>query len=244
MKTIRKSDFTFFFWGISEKLTLAELRLLYLLIIEPDIMELPQQEIAVILNTHRRTVNIGLKNLKKYGFIKDEISIKNLADLPNFLLDEKDKLELNNEELNKAKEFILELFLKYYRPNKTENIIVNEDFFMHILGDYRLHSSVRYTRAFIQNIIMEAFPKTACYLKSDLNSSGRRQKILSYLNLKLVQSQINKHYSFNRGKFINDLQQKFSLQEEEALRLIRTDFPVIVISKDRLRIPKPWRGSW
>lgn len=72
MNTIDLQEFTNNFMEISNRLTNAEIRMLYLLITEPDVIKLSQQEFAKKIGTHRRTINIGYKNLFKQGYIGDK----------------------------------------------------------------------------------------------------------------------------------------------------------------------------
>jgi hypothetical protein len=71
MNTIDLQEFTENFMEISNRLTNAEIRMLYLLITEPDVIKLSQQEFADKIGTHRRTINIGLKKLLEHKYISD-----------------------------------------------------------------------------------------------------------------------------------------------------------------------------
>jgi hypothetical protein len=69
MKTINLDEFSSNFMEISENLTLSEVRMLYLLIINPDVIKISQQMFANKIGAHRRTINIGYKKLLKHGYI-------------------------------------------------------------------------------------------------------------------------------------------------------------------------------
>ena len=71
MKTINLNEFSSDFMDISEKLTLSEVRMLYLLITDPDVIKISQQVFASKIGAHRRTINIGYKKLLKHGYISD-----------------------------------------------------------------------------------------------------------------------------------------------------------------------------
>jgi hypothetical protein len=61
---------------ISENLTSSEMRMLYLLITRPDVINISQQAFANEIGAHRRTINIGYKKLLKNGYI-------NIQDIPD-----------------------------------------------------------------------------------------------------------------------------------------------------------------
>lgn len=69
MKTISLKEFTDNFMQISNNLTNAEMRLLYLFITEPDVIKLSQQQFADKIGTHRRTIWLGIKKLQKLNYI-------------------------------------------------------------------------------------------------------------------------------------------------------------------------------
>lgn len=81
MKTINLLEFTSNFMEISKNLTPAEVRMLYLLITKPDVINISQQSFANEIGAHRRTINIGYKKLLKNGYISlSDISKKDQAD--------------------------------------------------------------------------------------------------------------------------------------------------------------------
>lgn len=71
MKTISLNKFTNDFLEISKSLTLSETRLLYLLISDPDVINLSRNQIAMKIGIHRRTIWLGINKLKKLDYISD-----------------------------------------------------------------------------------------------------------------------------------------------------------------------------
>ena len=69
MKTIDLKEFTDNFMEISSNLTNAEIRLLYLLITEPDVIKISRQKFADKVGTHRRTLWLGIKKLQKLNYV-------------------------------------------------------------------------------------------------------------------------------------------------------------------------------
>lgn len=86
MKTIDLEEFTSNFMDISKNLTSSEVRMLYLLILQPDVINISQQAFARKIGTHRRTINIGYKKLLKHGYISiPDIPDKHQADIGTIL---------------------------------------------------------------------------------------------------------------------------------------------------------------
>ncbi len=116
MKTIELEEFVSNFMEISNDLTHAELRMLYVLINDPDVINLSQQQFADKLGVNRRTIVIGLQKLEQHKYISD----KNIT--------------LTSEQ--RAKEFILTEFNKfYYNPKNDKEIKVGQDFYHKMLSD-------------------------------------------------------------------------------------------------------------
>ncbi len=84
MKTINLDEFSSKFMEISENLTLSELRMLYLLISNPDVIKISQQMFANKIGAHRRTINIGYKKLLKHGYISSPDITKNHRENINY----------------------------------------------------------------------------------------------------------------------------------------------------------------
>src|SRR4030042_6443280 len=100
MKTIKIKEFTDNFLEISNNLTLAEIRMLYLLISEPYVIKLSQQKFADKIGTHRRTINLGLKKLLQHKYVSDinitdDLSISSDKNITSNIEEEAEKLVLN-----------------------------------------------------------------------------------------------------------------------------------------------------
>jgi hypothetical protein len=245
MRTIPKSDFTFFFMSISKKLTLAELRLLYLLITEPTIIELPQQEIADKIGANRRTVNIGLKKLKHQNFIWDLNVEDREKKMANYQAYTKQDESVMDKQILRAKQLVTESYMHNYHHDKPGEIIVNEDFFSSILGDFRLPQMIRYNKDFITNTLAELYPKCKFYFKQRKSSyrSEVYYNIIHSLNYELLKARSFNRYFIERADIMETITNKNPINEMEVLKVIRKDFPLVVIAKNRLRIPKPWTGK-
>jgi hypothetical protein len=69
MKTISLKEFTDNFMEISDNLTYAQTRMLYLLLTEPDLINISRQKLADKIGTHRRTIWLGIIKLQKLNYI-------------------------------------------------------------------------------------------------------------------------------------------------------------------------------
>jgi hypothetical protein len=243
MKTTSKDEFMLFFIEISQKLTLAELRMLYLLITEPEVIELSQQEFADRIKTHRRTINIGLKKLKKYNFIYD-ITIDELRQNNDNNQTNTNDIDISNQDYKIGKDLIIETFVHYYRPYKKQNIIVNEDFFFAFIGELRLHETIRYNREFIIKVVKQSFPKCKFYYKQPKSSypSVQEYNIIHYLNYELNRAMTFRRYYINKESLLRYLSERHSISEVEVVKVIRNEFPLIKIGKNDLKMTKPWKG--
>lgn len=72
MKTIELNKFVSDFMEISNNLTHAELKMLYVLIIDPDVIKLSQVKFAEMLGVDRRTIIFGYKKLREHGYLYDK----------------------------------------------------------------------------------------------------------------------------------------------------------------------------
>ena len=121
MKTIDLATFTSRFMEISKNLTLSEVRLLYLLITEPDVIKISQKELANITGTNRRTIWLGLEKLRQLDYITNDDS----RDI-NITLDETEISEshnlLNNIDNSNERSYD-ELFRNYSLHSKPEDLI-------------------------------------------------------------------------------------------------------------------------
>ncbi len=71
MKTIELNRFISEFMEISNNLTHAELKMLYVLINDPDVINLSQVKFAEMLGVDRRTIIFGYKKLREHGYLCD-----------------------------------------------------------------------------------------------------------------------------------------------------------------------------
>lgn len=140
MKTIELDKFVSEYMDISTNLTHAELRMLYVLINNPDVINLSQQQFADKLGVNRRTIVIGLQKLEQHNYISD----KNIT--------------LTSEQ--RAKEFILTEFNKfYYNPKNDKEIKVGQDFYHKMLSDLIPPKHISYDRKLLTATIKENYPK-------------------------------------------------------------------------------------
>jgi hypothetical protein len=238
MKTIGKSDFMYFFMDISEKLTLAEVRLLYLLITEPNIIEASQQEIANIIGAHRRTVNLGLKKLKQCQCIEDVNFEDRKMKMANYQAYTKNDKSLTDKQKVTIKQIISDLVGQYYRHDKKGKNIINEDFYCSVLGDLRLPESIRYDKEYITNYVKESFPNYIFYFNLRKSSfvSTVHYKIIHRVNSELFKARRFNRFHIDRKELIKSILEYNPISEEGVLKVIKENFPLIIISKNRLSI--------
>lgn len=228
---------------ISHDLTSAELRMLYLLITEPEIIEISQKEFGNKINAHRRTINIGLKKLKEYKLIRDidfNKRGKNIADHQTY---HGEKIVSMREE-TQAKKFIIDSFKKFYYPINKRHFIVNEDFYSLILGDFKLHENLRYKKEFITKTILEEYPKCLFHFKKDISThvSDIDYNIIHHVNREIIKARKYNRYYINKAKLLTDVYNNYSIIEEDTIKGIKKFFPKLVIVKNRIRIHKPYKG--
>ena len=138
MKTIELEEFVSKFMELSDDLTHAELRMLYVLINDPDVINISQIKFAEMLGVDRRTIFLGYKKLREFGYLCDKNIINNEeektklndAGEANILI--KRSNHINPEEFTKdyyehkifvLKEFeFLEPYFKEF-PNEIDNIL-------------------------------------------------------------------------------------------------------------------------
>jgi hypothetical protein len=248
MRTISLNEFTYDFMDISKKLTYAEIRMLYLLITEPEVRNITQQDFANKIETDRRTINIGLKNLRRFNYLSgiNFNHIKIDADklkYPDNKLEEVYK-DVPTNEIVKNMKFIIGSYIDYYPDKKPHEIVVNEDFFNYVFGDKRLHMKLKYNKEFIIKTISERFPECMfCFNRTkDSYESESHYQIVYELNNQIVISRKHKRNKLNIVSLIAYLEEKHSIMEHQVLKVIKEDFPNIRIDKWRnLIIPKPWK---
>ncbi len=244
MKTISMNQFTYSFMVISKKLTLAELRLLYLLITEPVSIELSQLDLAKKIEVNRRTINIGVKKLKELALISEVYLADNDKNIKYYQIVHGKKV-VSERELTQARKHVIDSFKKFYYSLSEESIVVNEDFFSSIIGDWRLPENLRYNKDFIQKTVKVAFPKCDFHNKQTKSSidSENSYKIIRYINNKISIARKVKRYHLDKDNLFKLLWDNYSIDEETILLVIKTNFPRLKIVKNRIRIPKPWKGK-
>jgi hypothetical protein len=244
MKTFTEEFFLSDFMKISENLTSAELRMLYLLITQPEVIEFSQSEFAKKINVHRRTINIGMKKLKELNFISniylDDID-KNLQDFHLI----RGEINVSERVAIQARKFIIDTFKTFYYPVNEEIIVVNEDFYSRIMGDYSLPQNMRYNMEYITEIIGETYPKCKFYFnqKKATYTSDIHYYIVRKINAEISKARLQKRYYIDKAKLIQNILDNYSLNEVEVMKVIKENFPGLKVVKNRIQIPKPWRGE-
>jgi hypothetical protein len=248
MRTISLKEFTDDFMDISKRLTNAEIRMLYLLITEPEVRNITQKDFAEKIETDRRTINIGLKNLRKFKYLTG-INFKHIKIDVDKLRDSNKKLEeyfkdVTFDEIVENKRFIIGSYIDYYSNKKPSEIIVNEDFFNYVFGDKRLHMKLKYKKEFIINTISERFPDCMfCFNRNkESYESENYYHIVNELNKQIVISRNYKRNKLNIVNLIRYLEENYSIMEQQIFKVIKDDFPNIQVDKWlNIIIPKPWK---
>lgn len=241
-RTLTEKEFFAGFMNISQDLTYAEVRMLYLLITEPDIIELPQQIFADRIQAHRRTISIGLKKLRKLSYIHDSKFAED-KDMVNKELGSDDIAILKHEKAT-AKRVIISSFEDYYSNNK-KSFTVNEDFYSFILGDIKLPSKYRHNKSFVTETIKETYPEIRFHfdLKQSNTKDGNRYDIIRLVNSEIMRARQHKFYRFDIENLLQTIYRNFSIEEKEALNIIKSAFPKITITDKRIRIRKPYKAK-
>lgn len=144
MKTIDVSEFISDFLEISNNLTKAELQMLYILINDPDVINLSQQQFADKLGVNRRTIVLGLQKLEKLNYVSD----KNITLTPE----------------ERAKDFILNEFKKFFgNPDKEKSIRVRQEFYHKILHEIIPPKHISYDRKLVTTTIRENYPESVFF---------------------------------------------------------------------------------
>lgn len=244
MITISKYIFLRDFMEISRKLTLTELRMLYVLMIEPEAIELSQQEFAEKVDSHRRTINIGLKKLKELGFVK-ELHFSDLENNTRDFTKEQGTTIISPLIEKQASKFIVDAVRDYYYPFNKDQLKINEDFFSSILGDHRLNENFRFDRTFIIETIRDYYADVRFHFelkKADYNNEDE-YRICRKINKEIADARTYRRYSINKDKLEEFLLEKYAIEEDELMRILKQEFKKLTIYKNRIRIPKPWKMS-
>ncbi len=239
MRTINEQFFFRKFMEISQELTYAEVRMLYLLITEPIIAESSQQEFADRIKSHRRTINIGLKKLRSLGYIKDSKSVDEEGLSSKKIRSDNDAI-LKHEKAT-AKKVIINSFIDYYKLNRKD-LIVNEDFFSYMLGDLRLPIQHRHSKAFVKETIRERYPEIKFYteLKKNHYENDNHYHIVRLINSELIRAKKNRFYGIKTKELFEKISDNFSIEKEEALSIIKLYFPKIRLTEKYIRARKPY----
>jgi hypothetical protein len=239
METITEHEFFEKFMKISQDLTYSEVRMLYLIIAEPSIMDMPQESFAKRIKAHRRTINIGLKKLRKLGYIHD-ISYPDGNAMGTNVMD--DDAILSYEKLT-AKKVIINSFNEYYPKNKKD-FIVNEDYFHSIIGDIRLPEKYRRNKSFITETIRETYPDIRFY--RDLTKSAYNNETHYYIarmvNAEIIKATNDLLYGIKTEPLLRKMTENFSIEMDEALKIIKKEFPKIRIEVKRIYMRRSFKG--
>ena len=243
MATITEKEFFEKFMKISQELTYSEVRMLYLIITEPYIIELPQQLFANRIQAHRRTINIGLAKLKRLNYINDSTSMKGV-ETANRVLGTNNDAILKQEEIT-AKSVVINSVEDYYSANK-KNFVIHEDYFSFILGDLRMSPNYRHNKSFVVEIIREEYPELTFHF--DLKKSDFKKENIYYIirliNSEIIRSRDDRFYGFRTTDILQKIHLNFSMDTEEALELIKSIFPKVRITEKRFSFRKPWKPPY
>jgi len=237
MKTYTPSEFYRGFLSLSENLTLAELRMLYLLITEPETICLSQEEFASKIHTHRRTINIGLRKFRECGIITNE-KVSN-----DVIVDERFK-DIPKQKIGFNKRYIIDRVIDFYQLNNDQQI-VNEDFYNIILGCKSLHKKLKNNKEFINETIIESFPNYKFHFslnKSDYKTE-MEYSVISYLNREIIRLREEGRYSIHKKNFLDYLWENHDVPKKDVFEIVKSNFPRIKISEHRLVVQKHIRDT-
>ena len=224
MKTSTSNQFFHDFLQISENLTLAEMRMLFVLITQPEVIDLSQQEFADKIKTHRRTINLGLKKLRACGYLSTEEK-SNIQ-----LLDLRTK-DIPQRDISDAQKFIVGEVVAFYQFRNMQQI-VNEDFYNIIIGTHRLHKKLRHNKDFITEAIKNSFPEYRFhFLLSKIDYASEIEfSVINEFNNEIIKQRNSKRYYIDKTEFMDFLFEQYEISEAEALRIIKSNFPRIFIN--------------
>lgn len=237
MRTITLKDFTDDFMEISKKLTHSELRMLYLLITEPQVVKLTQSEFAERISTDRRTINLGYKKLRENNLILFSEPIIGEGDQRKKVIYLED---FPSDVLRKALESMVSRFKDYYHPSGKKSIVINEDFYSYMLREWVLDNRLENRRSLINKTIKEHYPNIRFYgeQKSFDFPSEAWYNANRYINSSISTARASKTYHIKLDTLFDTLIKLYSLSEDEVLEIIKTDFPNLIIKGNRVIVPK------
>ena len=238
MKMSTPIQFFHDFLQISENLTLAEMRMLYVLITQPEVIDLPQQEFADIIQTHRRTINLGLKKLRTCGYLA-ELEKSNIQ-----LLDPRAK-DIPQRDISDAQKFIVGEVISFYQFGNVQQI-VNEDLYNSIIGSHHIHKKLRFNKEFITETIMKSFPEYRFHFlltKSDY-ASEIEFNVNNEFNNEIIRQRDSKRYYIDKTEFMDFLFVQYEISDAEALRIIKSNFPRIIINNKLIFVSNKIKNSY
>lgn len=237
MRTITLKDFTDDFMEISKKLTHSELRMLYLLITEPQVVKLTQSKFAERISTDRRTINLGYKKLRDYKLILYSESVTDKGSQRKKVIYLED---FPSGVLKNASESMLSRFIDYYHPSENKSIVINEDFYSYMLREWVLDNRMGNKRALINMTLKEHYPNIRFYteLKPSDFPTEAWYNANRHINLSISGKRASKIYQVTLDTLFDFLHEHYSLSEDEVLQIIRTDFPNLIIKGNRLVVPR------
>lgn len=237
MRTITLKDFTDDFMEISKKLTHSELRMLYLLITEPQVVKLTQSEFAERISTDRRTINLGFKKLSDCNLILYSESVIDKGSQRKKVIYLED---IPSGVLKKALESMASRFIDYYHLSDNKSIVINEDFYSYIQREWVLDNRLENKRALINKTLKEHYPNIRFYteLKPSDFPTEAWYNANRHINLSISDKRASKIYQVRLDTLFDFLHEHYSLSEDEVLQIIRTDFPNLIINGNRLIVPR------
>ena len=237
MRTITLKDFTDDYMEISKKLTHSELRMLYLLITEPQVVKLTQSEFAERISTDRRTINLGYKKFRENNIIlfSEPIIGEGNHRKKVIYLD-----DYPSDVLKKALESMVSRFIDYYQPSDNKSIVINEDFYSYMLREWVLDNRLENKRALINKTLKEHYPNIRLYteLKPSDFPTEAWYNANRHINLSISDKRASKIYQVTIDTLFDFLHKHYSLSEEEVLQITKTDFPNLIIKGNRLVVPR------
>jgi hypothetical protein len=244
MKTIGIKEFSKNFIIISKNLTIAEVRMLYLLITDPEYMYISQQDFAKRIGTHRRTINIGFRKLKEFEYISDfkkHNKSGSTDKIKNIIHCEPGTEKLTKKEIRILKEFIIHAYTDYYEVYKRRDIVINEDFLSFVLrsGKFTVDFVYKYRLDFITNTIKSSFPTTEFYFEKDKTFyvSEKHYTINRTINNEIIRARKAKRSHVKLNKIVEYLHNNYSITQYEIIDVLKTDFRNLRVVKNQIIIP-------
>ncbi len=238
MKTIELSEFTADYLTISSNLTRSECRLLYIYITDSDVINLSQSRIAVRIGVDRRTIIIGIKKLKQFGYVSD-INIT-IPENSRKMTHSNSDSGIKKTDREKAEEFIIQAFTSRCKPNRYGRKIVGRELYDHVIGISDLAYEFRLNREFLTETIKENFPEWTFYWQKDKTQliPKERENIRSTIKdyVRILNKKNNRN-SFPR-KILKDIVESNDTSKEKVLKVIEEEFPNLVMDDKKIWLSK------